>query len=130
MGLKCGKLIRSWLPIFVALCFAVALSARVQESAEVRSDEEDYLITSIDERRRAVVELRKKADELRLSGQLIDAARTLNRVGRFQIRMYVADEASQTFQQALRLLDQQPDIQTKIDSLNGLASSYDNLSKC
>lgn len=130
MRLKCGKLIRSWLPIFVALCFAAVLGDRVQESAEVPSIEDDYLITSIDERRRAVVELRKKADELRLSGQVIDAARTLNRVGRFQIRMYVADEASQTFQQALQLLDQQPDIQTKIDSLNGLASSYDNLSKC
>lgn len=130
MRLKCGKLIRSWLPIFVALCFAVALSARVQESAEAQSVEEDYLITSIDERRRAVVELGKKADELRRSGQVVDAARTLNRVGRFQIRMYVADEASQTFQQALQLLDQQPDIQTKIDSLNGLAASYDNLSKC
>ncbi len=130
MGLKCGKLIRSWFLIFVALCFAVALSARVQESAEAQSVEEDYLITRIDELRRAVVELRQQADELRLSGQVIDAARTLNRVGRFQIRMYVADEASQTFQQALQLLDQQPDIQTKIDSLNGLASSYDNLSKC
>ena len=44
--------------------------------------------------------------------------------------MYVADEASQTFQQALQLLDQQADLQTKIDSLNGLAASYDNLSKC
>jgi len=128
--LECGKLIRSWLPIFVALCFAVALSARVQESAEAQSVEEDYLITRIDELRRAVVELQRKADELLLAGQVIDAARTLNRVGRFQIRMYVADEASQTFQQALRLLDRQPDIQTKIDSLNGLAASYDNLSKC
>jgi CHAT domain-containing protein len=128
--LKCATLIPLWFPIFGALCLAVALSARVQETAEAQSVDDDYLITSIDERRRAVVELRKKADELRRSGQVVDAARTLNRVGRFQIGMYVADEAIQTFQQALQLLDQQPDLQTKIDSLNGLASSYDNLSKC
>lgn len=130
MRLKRAKLVLSWLPIFVALCFAVALSVRVNETAEAQSVEDDYLITSIDARQRAVVELRNKADELRRSGQVVDAARTLNRVGRFQIRMYVADEATKTFQQALQLLDQQPDLQTKIDSLNGLAASSDNLSKC
>ena len=59
MRLKCGKLIRSWLPIFVALCIVVAPSARIQESAEVQSVEEDYLVTGIDARQRAVVELRK-----------------------------------------------------------------------
>ena len=127
MRLTCANLIQRWLPIFVALCFAVAPSAQAQDAQRV---EEDYRITSIDERHRAVAELRKSADELRRSGQVIEAARTLNRVGRFQIRMYVADEAITTFQQALQLLEQQPDVETKIDSLNGLASSYDNLTKC
>ncbi len=131
MRLKCANLIQRWLPIFVVLCFAVALKAGVQEAADdARIVEEDYRITSIDERQRAVVELRKTADELRASGQVIEAVRALNRVGRFQIRMYVADEAITTFQQALQLLEQQPDVKTKIDSLNGLASGYDNLSKC
>ena len=131
MRLKCANLIQRWLPIFVVLCFAVALPAAVQEAADgAQIVEDDYRIMRLDERQRAVVELRKNADELRASGQVIDAVRALNRVGRFQIRMYVADEAVQTFQQALQLLEQQPDIQTKIDSLNGLASSYDSLSKC
>ncbi|HEV2826158.1 MAG TPA: CHAT domain-containing protein [Pyrinomonadaceae bacterium] len=131
MRLKCANLIQRWLPIFVALCCAVALSSRVQQAADdAQTVEDDYRITRLDERQRAVAELRKNADQLRTSGQVIEAVRTLNRVGRFQIRMYVADEAIQTFQQALQLIEQQPDIQTKIDSLNGLASSYDNLSKC
>jgi CHAT domain-containing protein len=96
----------------------------------VQSVEDDYRITNIDQRRSAIAELGKRADELRKSGQVVDAVRALNRVGRFQIQMYLADQASNTFQQALALLEQQPDVETKIDSLNGLASSYDNLSKC
>lgn len=131
MRLKCANLIQPWLPILVALCFALALSAQVRNPAdEALTLEQDYRITSIGERQRAVVELRERADKLRRSGQVVEAVRTLNRVGRFQIRMYLADEAVQTFQQALQILEQQPDIETKIDSLNGLASSYDNLSKC
>ena len=131
MRQKYAQLIKPWLSIFVALCFAIALRAQVQSAADdAQTIEEDYSITSLDGRQHAVAELRKSADELRRSGQVVDAVRTLNRVGRFQIRMYLADEAITTFQQALKLLDQQPDPQTKIDSLNGLASSYDNLSKC
>jgi CHAT domain-containing protein/tetratricopeptide (TPR) repeat protein len=131
VGLKCANLIQRWLLISVVLCFAVALSARVQEAADdAQTVEEDYRITSLDERRLAIAELRKNADELRRSEQVVEAVRTLNRAGRFQIRMYVPDEAVQTFQQALQLLEQQPDVETKIDSLNGLASSYDSLSKC
>lgn len=131
MSLKRANLIQRWLPIFVAVCFAVGLSARHQEAAdEPQTDEQDYLVTSLNERQRVVNELRERAGELQRSGQEVDAARALNRVGRFQIRMYVADEAIQTFQQALKLLERQPDAHTKIDSLNGLASSYDSLSKC
>jgi CHAT domain-containing protein len=44
--------------------------------------------------------------------------------------MYLADEAINTFQQAILFLAQQPDIKTRIDSLNGLALSFDSLSKC
>ena len=131
MRLKWANLIQRWLPILSALCITVALSARVQEAADdAQTIEDDYRVTRVDERRHAVAELRKTAHELRASGHVIEAVRTLNRVGRFQIRMYVADEAIQTFQQALQLLEQQPDVQAKVDSLNGLASSYDNLSKC
>jgi CHAT domain-containing protein len=107
------------------------LSVRAQDATgDAQTTEDDYRITSIDQRRSAIAELRQSADELRQSGQVMAAVRKLNRVGRFQIRMYLADEAGTTFQQALQLLERQPDVKTEIDSLNGLASSYDNLSKC
>ena len=44
--------------------------------------------------------------------------------------MSLAQDAVTTFQEALKLLEQQPDVKTQIDSLNGLASSYGKLSKC
>ena len=79
MRLKCANLIQSWLPIVAALCFALALSARVPAAGDdAQAVEDDYRITRLDERQRAVAELRKRADELGRSGQVVDAARTLN----------------------------------------------------
>lgn len=123
--------IRSWAAIFVILCFVVALSAQAPAiTGDDPTVEQDYLVAKLDERQRVIAELRTTADQLRQSGQALEAVRTLNRVGRFQIRNYVADEAVQTFRQALKLLEQQPDIRTRIDSLNGLAASYDSLTNC
>jgi CHAT domain-containing protein len=109
---------------------ATTLPARAQEKNDEELIEQDSRVTSVPDRQHAVTELIRKADELRSSDQLIEAARTLNRVGRFQIRMSVPRDAVETFQRALKLLEAQPDNKTHIDNLNGLASSYDYLSKC
>jgi CHAT domain-containing protein len=111
------------------LWFALILLPQTQDTGDAPVIEEDYRITSVAGRQRAVEDLLKSADELKKSGQLIEAARTLNRVGRFQIRMFLAEEAVTTFQESLKLLEQQPDPKTQIDSLNGLASSYRKFDK-
>ncbi len=103
---------------------ALILLPQTQEAADAQIIEEDYRVTSVEGRHRAVQNLFSRVDELRKSGQVIEAARALNRVGRFRIRMHLAKDALTTFQEALKLLDQQPDIKTQIDSLNGLASTY------
>ncbi len=119
------------LPFLAIACwFALALLPQGQDLGDAQIIEEDYRVSSVDARQKAVENLQGKVDELRKSGQLIEAARTLNRVGRFQIRMSVAEDAVSTFQESLTLLQQQPDFKTQIDSLNGLAASYGHLTKC
>ena len=107
----------------------LAFLPQAQDAEDAPLIEEDYRVTSVQGRQRAVENLLSQADEFRKSGQVIEAARTLNRVGRFRIRMSLAKDAVTTFQEALQLLEQQPDIKTQIDSLNGLASSY-GVNKC
>jgi hypothetical protein len=114
----------------LAFLLAVILSPQTQDAEDAQIIEEDYRVTSVAGRQRAVEDLLGNVAEFRKSGQLIEAARALNRVGRFRIRMSLVQDAVTTFQEALQLLEQQPDIKTQIDSLNGLAFSYGKLSKC
>ena len=123
-------MIRRFLVLVALSCCLLPLLAQAQGSDQEQIIEEDFRVAGVAERQQAVETLSARVDEFRNSGQLVEAARTLNRVGRFQIRLFVPQEAIATFQKALQLLDQQPDINTRIDSLNGIASGYDNLSNC
>src|SRR5260370_39144318 len=114
----------------LALCCMFACLVQAQEDRDAQIVEQDYRITSLTDRQQAVVNLSARAAELGNAGETVEAARLLNRVGRFQIRMFVPKEAVKTFQQALNLLDKNPDVPTKVESLAGLASSYDYLSRC
>lgn len=115
--------------LILAVCFVVA-PARAQDAASVQDCEEDELLTTLEERQRATAILLKRATELRNFGQALEAARNLNRAGGFQIRLYLRQDALVTFREALKLLQQEPDVKTQIDSLNGLATAYRGLSKC
>lgn len=121
--------IRHLTVLSAALWFALVLLPQTQDTGDAQIIEEDYRITSVAGRQRAVEDLLKSADELQKSGQVIEAARALNRVGRLRIRMFLAEEAVATFQESLKLLEQQPDPKTQIDSLNGLASCHRKFGK-
>ena len=112
-----------------AFCLALVLLSQAQDAEDAQLIEEDFRVTSVQGRQRAVENLLSQVDGFRKSGQIVEAARALNRVGRFRIRMSLSKDAITTFQEALKLLEQQPDIKTQIDSLNGLASSY-GVNKC
>ena len=117
-------------PVFaLVVAFAICFVARAQDD-DTRIAEEDYAVTTSADQQRAAGELRRQSDELRKSGNFAQAARTLNRVGRFQIRMSAWPEAVLSFQEALQLIEQQSDFKTRIDNLNGLASTYEHLGKC
>jgi CHAT domain-containing protein len=116
--------------LIVALAGAVGLAVQAQDSADVQIREADERITTFEARERAATSLLATSDELRNSGQLLEAARTLNRAGRFQIRLRLSEEALVTFAAALKLAEQQSDTKTQIESLNGLGTAYYLLSKC
>ncbi len=118
------------LALVTAACLALALLSPTEDEEDAAIIEGDYRVTSVEGRQRAVENLLSSVAEHRQSGQMIEAARALNRVGRFRIRMFQTDAAVTSFEEALRLLEQQTDIKTRIDSLNGLAYAYNKLSKC
>jgi CHAT domain-containing protein len=121
---------RCVLVVALLMFCAVVRLAQLPDQATASIREADERITTVEERQRAVTTLLAQADELRNSGRTIEAARALNRVGRFQIRLLLKSEAVATFQEALTLLAQTPDVETRIESLNGLGEAYDKLSEC
>jgi CHAT domain-containing protein len=116
--------------LILVLGGAVALAAQAQDPAEVQTREADEGIKTFEARERAATTLLTTADELRNSGKLIEAARTLNRAGRFQFRLHLPEDALVTFTAALKLVEQQSNIETQIESLNGLATAFYLLGKC
>ena len=121
---------RSILVSILLTCCAGGQLAQVADLSATSDREADERITSVDDRRHAITTLQAQAGELRKAGRPIEAARTLNRVGRFQIRLFLKSEAVATFQEALRLLEQTPDVETRIESLNGIGDAYRGLSDC
>ena len=83
--------LRLFTVLVVLLCLALSAVTRAQEDESLT--EQDARITSAEDRQRRSF-LEARAMELRRSEQLVEAVRTLNRVGRFQVRMFVADRPS------------------------------------
>jgi CHAT domain-containing protein len=121
---------RCVLVLVLMMCCTVVRLAQLPDPDSASLREADERITTVGERQSAITTLLAQADEFRKSGRTIEAARTLNRVGRFQIRLFLKTEALATFQQALKLLEETPDVETRIESLNGVGEAYNRLSHC
>ncbi len=92
--------------------------------------EMDERVATVEERQRLVATLPAQAEQLRNAGDLENAAGLLNRAGRFQKRLHRPQEALTTFQHALSLVKYSPDSPSYIESLNGSAAVFTQLSKC
>jgi CHAT domain-containing protein len=99
------------------------------QSEDVLSRENDDQAATIEQRQQALAKCLAAANGLR-DTEPSRAAAFLNRAGQLQIRLNVSREALTTFRDALTLLKLTPESPVYIDALNGMASAYDDLSKC
>ncbi len=126
-----GELImRPHLLIILTLCLAWStVEVHAQDDAKVRTDEEDARISGVAARQQSEAELLATGRQLRDVGEQVQAARAWNRAGRLQLQLNRADQAILTYNDALQVLGKNPDPQMRIDSLNGIASAYEQMSK-
>jgi len=100
----------------------------VTPPAAPRAQDEDSA-TTVAQRQQALTSLLAAAEQAR-SSDPVKAAALLNRAAHLQIRLQLTEQALDTYQQALALLDQAPDDSVRVVTLNGIAAAYRHLSKC
>jgi CHAT domain-containing protein/tetratricopeptide (TPR) repeat protein len=118
--------------LILAFCLVLPASGpRAQEEeANAAEREADESATSVEARQRALTTLLEDARRLRNGGKMPEAARALNRAGRFHLKLNLPEDALATFQEALTITRETPHAALNIDSLNGLGAAYNRLSKC
>ena len=117
--------------LLFAICFVwPCVRLQAQESAKAQIEEEDARLTSVAQRKGAVANLLTTGNQFRDAGDALNAARAWNRAGRIQLQLIQPDDAIVTHRNALQILRQTSDPQTRVDNLNGLANIYKYLNKC
>ena len=76
------------------------------------------------ERRKALGELEESARLSQDRGEMLEAARALNGVGRLRLTLNDPRGALDAHRRALGLLEQTPAAEVRVDNLNGLAAAY------
>lgn len=112
---------------FCLLLPTVALAA--QEETRALTDEEDARVATVAARQNAVTTLLMSGDQWRGSGDNVKAARAWYRAGRFQLLLNKPDDAIAIYRKAMDVLRNTPDVQARVDTLNGLAAAYKHLGK-
>ncbi|HJQ68561.1 MAG TPA: CHAT domain-containing tetratricopeptide repeat protein [Blastocatellia bacterium] len=123
-------MIKRRLILLLTLCLLLPAAAPRAQDEDVLNRENDERVTTREERERSLATLLAAARQARDAGESLQAARFLNRAGRLQLRLNQSQDAIATYQEALAILNQTPDPVIQVDSLNGLASVYQRLSKC
>lgn len=118
--------------LILAFCLVLPASGpqAQEEEASAAEREADESATSVEARQRALTTLLEDAHRFRNGGKMPEAARALNRAGRFQLKLNLPEDALATFQEALTITEQTPHAALNIDSRNGLGAAYNRLSKC
>ncbi|HYV12555.1 MAG TPA: CHAT domain-containing tetratricopeptide repeat protein [Pyrinomonadaceae bacterium] len=114
----------------ITLTFCLVLptvALRAQENSKGLTDEEDARVATVAARQSAITTLLASGDQSRDDG--VKAARAWNRAGRFQLLLNTPDDAIATYRKALDVLRNTNDVQTRVESLNGLAAVYKHMGK-
>lgn len=111
--------------ITLTFCLVLAtVGVRAQDDSKALTDEEDARVATVAARQDAVTNLLASGEQSRASGDVVKAARAWNRAGRFQLMLNKPDDAIATYHKALAVLTNTREVQTRVDSLNGLAAVY------
>jgi CHAT domain-containing protein len=111
----------------VALCSNSATSA---QDADALIRIQDRQLRTREEREQSLTSLLNSAREARDAAEWSSAAGFLNRAGRLQFWLHQPEAALATFAEVRVILKQSPESPAYIDSLNGTATVYTDLSKC
>ena len=112
------------------ICLLLSAPAQAAHDEDVLSREGDEAATTTEERQRVLTILSTAVNQFRQGGEVLKAARFLNRVARLQAQLNSPQDAIGAYRDALALLRQTPDATLNVDSLNGLGAVYAHLSRC
>ena len=116
--------------LLLMLYLLLPVSAPQAQDEDILTRESDESATTTEERERSLMTLLAAARQSRDEGEILKAARFLNRAGRLQLMLNLAEDALATYQDALAILKQTPDLTISVDSLIGLGSAHSYLSRC
>lgn len=118
--------------LLLALVVLVSLSSGIQTRETTESHDEANRLaassndnaTNLKERQEALKNLEEAARLFQSGGEIVEAARVLNRVGRLQLLLNQPAASIESHQRALDLLKHSLSVEIEVNNLNGLAAAY------
>ena len=109
--------------VLIGLAFPV-YAPEASDNASEPARETKQKSATVAARKQTLNTLLVAAGKLRRADDTIKAIKTLNEAGHLQLDLFLLTDAQSTFQQSYELLEQGADSVTRVDTLNGLATSY------
>lgn len=114
--------------LIVLLCLPLhvhpfAASDAKEIARQTAADANDRAVT-FEERQESLKKLKEAVSLFLSAGEIVEAARVLNRIGRLQVLLNEPRDALDTYHRVLVLLKKTPAPEVEVDSLNGLGRSY------
>jgi CHAT domain-containing protein len=112
------------------VCVLLPLSAASAQEEGVLGREGDESAITTGDRQRVLAILLDAARQSLDTGELLEAARYMNRAGRLQLRLNSPQQALVAYRESRSILRRAPDTPINVDRLNGLGAVYSRLSEC
>lgn len=117
-----------WLPLTLLLCLVTSGqkldTSQSNEAARHAASTADDHAATLEGRQAAQKKLQEAAKLFLNSGERVEAARVLNRLGRLHLTLNSPEIAIDTHQKALDLLKDTPEPQVEVDNLNSQAEAF------
>lgn len=101
--------------------FAVSDAKELARQTAVAAN--DHALT-FEERQDALKKLKEAVPLFLSSGEIVEAARVLNRIGSLEVLLNEPHDALDSYRRVLVLLKKTPNLEVEVDSLNGLGAGY------